>query len=59
VRCTTISPRAAKPFVAVSCAALPETLLESELFGHEKHAFTGAVAAKMGDSNWLIRARSF
>ncbi|HEV2472118.1 MAG TPA: sigma-54 dependent transcriptional regulator [Chthonomonadales bacterium] len=42
------SPRAAKPFVAVSCAALPETLLESELFGHEKNAFTGAVAAKQG-----------
>jgi DNA-binding NtrC family response regulator len=42
------SPRAAKPFVPVSCAALPETLLESELFGHEKNAFTGAVAAKPG-----------
>src|ERR1700712_1164120 len=42
------SPRAAKPFIPVSCAALPESLLESELFGHEKNAFTGAVAAKMG-----------
>ncbi len=42
------SPRANKPFIAVSCAALPETLLESELFGHEKNAFTGAVAAKPG-----------
>ena len=42
------SMRATKPFVAVSCAALPETLLESELFGYEKNAFTGAVAAKPG-----------
>ena len=40
--------RAARPFVAVSCAALAETLLESELFGHEKGSFTGAVAQKKG-----------
>jgi DNA-binding NtrC family response regulator len=40
--------RAAKPFIAVSCAALAETLLESELFGHEKGAFTGASAQKRG-----------
>jgi len=42
------SPRSEKSFVAVSCAALPETLLESELFGYEKGAFTGAVGAKAG-----------
>ncbi len=42
------SKRAAKPFIAVSCAALPETLLESELFGYEKNAFTGAAGAKPG-----------
>ncbi len=42
------SPRAAGPFIAINCASLPESLLESELFGHEKGAFTGAVARKQG-----------
>jgi DNA-binding NtrC family response regulator len=43
-----LSPRRGKAFIAVSCAALPETLLESELFGHEKGAFTGAAERRLG-----------
>jgi DNA-binding NtrC family response regulator len=43
-----LSPRKAKPFVAVNCAAIPETLIESEIFGHEKGAFTGAMERRAG-----------
>ena len=43
-----LSPRRSKPFVAVNCAAIPETLIESEIFGHEKGAFTGAIERRAG-----------
>jgi DNA-binding NtrC family response regulator len=54
-----LSPRADSPFVAINCAAIPETLLETELFGHEKGAFTGAVARKPGKFEMAHRGTLF
>jgi DNA-binding NtrC family response regulator len=54
-----LSPRADAPFVAINCAAIPETLLETELFGHEKGAFTGAVARKPGKFEMAHRGTLF
>jgi DNA-binding NtrC family response regulator len=54
-----LSPRADGPFVAINCAAIPETLLETELFGHEKGAFTGAAARKSGKFELAHRGTLF
>jgi len=54
-----LSPRAKGPFVAINCAAIPEALLENELFGHEKGAFTGAHARKEGKAELAHRGTLF
>lgn len=54
-----VSPRASFPFVEINCAAIPETLIESELFGHEKGAFTGADSLKKGSFELADRGTLF
>ena len=53
------SPRAGGPFISVNCGALPDTLLESELFGYEKGAFTGAMGPRSAGSSWPTEERFF
>jgi two-component system NtrC family response regulator len=54
-----LSPRSGKPFIAINCAAIPENLLESELFGHERGAFTGAVKQTIGKIELAHRGTFF
>ena len=53
-----LSDRSKRSFIKMNCAASPATLLESELFGHEKGSFTGAFAQKVGRLSWRTKARS-
>jgi len=53
------SQRVGRAFIKLNCTAIPLELLESELFGHEKGAFTGAIAQKIGASKWPIKALCF
>ena len=53
------SDRKAGPFITVNCAAIPETLIESELFGHEQGAFTGATTKRIGKFEQANRGLSF
>jgi transcriptional regulator with PAS, ATPase and Fis domain len=51
------SSRHDKPFIRINCAAIPASLIESELFGYERGAFTGAVTSKPGGSSWPTAGR--
>jgi len=53
------SPRSGHPLIKLNCAAIPFDLLESELFGHERGAFTGAIAKKLAALNWPTKGLSF
>ena len=54
-----LSRRSMGPFITINCGAIPETLIESELFGHEKGAFTGALERRLGNLNWTNHGTLF